>query len=293
VIDLHCHSTASDGTDSPAELVRQAVRAGVETMALTDHDTTAGWLAAGQAVAGLDCEFTLIPGAEFSCVYRRTGQRPISLHLLGYLFDPEATGLRAERARLRASRSDRGRAIVDNLNAAGYPVTWEVVQDIAAGGAVGRPHIGRALVAAGVVASVDEAFAEVLANDSPYYVAKADTDVLTAIELIRQAGGVAVIAHPWARRRGRVIDEAALAELAGAGLAGIEVDHLDHDRADRLRLREIVGELGLFATGSSDYHGANKSVQLGAETTDPQSLQQILHMASGTLPVYSAAARRD
>lgn len=290
MIDLHCHSTASDGSDRPAELVANAVAAGLRTMAITDHDTTGGWDEAGAAVAELTVEFTLIRGAEFSCVYAGADGGRISLHLLGYLFDPGYHGLKAERARLRESRLGRGEAIVDALVAAGYPISWQQVTEIAgAGAAVGRPHIGQALQHAGVVADVNEAFAELLSSSSPYYVPKADSPVLTVIELIRQAGGVAVIAHPWARRRGQVLDEQALAELVDAGLAGIEVDHADHSAADRYRLRELAAEFGTFCTGSSDYHGSRKAVRLGDETTDPGDLDRLLELASGVAPLRSPA----
>ena len=293
MIDLHCHSTASDGTDSPTELVHNAVRAGLDVMAITDHDTTGGWAEAATVVQSLDRPFTLIRGAEFSCVYRRANQAPISLHLLGYLFDPESDGLRAERARLRASRLGRGEAIVTRLVQAGFPITWERTTEIAAGGSVGRPHIGQALQEAGVVGTVNEAFAQLLSDDSPYYVPKEDSEVGTAIELLNAAGGVAVIAHPWARRRGTIIDEQALAELATLGLAGIEVDHVDHDTADRTRLRALAGELNLLHTGSSDYHGTHKTVRLGAETTHPQQLQHIVERATGANPLYSPTTPHD
>jgi hypothetical protein len=258
-------------------------------MAITDHDTTGGWDEAATAVRELDSGFTLLPGAEFSCVYQRAGQERVSLHLLGYLFDPANPGLKAERARLRENRLGRGRAIVENLIGAGFPIRWERVTEIAAGGSVGRPHIGQALVEAGAVADVNGAFAELLSDDSPYYVPKADSQVLTMISLIRAAGGVPVIAHPWARRRGRVLDEQALRELVDAGLAGIEVDHVDHSPQDRDHLRSLAHELNVFSTGSSDYHGTHKSVRLAAETTDPQCLQEIVTQARGTEPVYSGA----
>ena len=291
MIDLHCHSTASDGTDRPSELVQNAVAAGLTTMAITDHDTTGGWDEAADAVRQLDVAFTLICGTEFSCVYQGPDGDRISLHLLGYLFDPSATGLKGERIRLRENRLGRGEAIVNNLIQAGYPIRWDQVTAIADGGAVGRPHIGQALVEAGVVSSVHEAFAELLSGDSPYYVPKADSDVLTMIELIRAAGGVAVIAHPWARRREKILDEAALRALVAAGLAGIEVDHVDHTPEDRRQLRALAAELNVFTTGSSDYHGTHKAVRLAAETTDRQCLQEILSLASGVEPVYSAATR--
>ena len=291
MIDLHCHSTASDGTDRPSELVHNAVAAGLTTMAITDHDTTGGWAEASAAVRQLEVEFRLIPGAEFSCVYAGDDGDRVSLHLLGYLFDPAASGLKAERARLRENRLGRGEAIVNNLIRAGYPISWQQVRAIAGTGAVGRPHIGQALVESGVVPSVHDAFAELLSSDSPYYVPKADSEVRTMIGLIRDAGGVAVIAHPWARRRERILDERALRDLVEVGLAGIEVDHADHTPEDRARLRELAADLGVLVTGSSDYHGSHKAVRLGAETTDRQCLQQILSQAHGVEPVYSAGTR--
>lgn len=290
MIDLHAHSTASDGSDTPTELVDNAVAAGLRTLAITDHDTTGGWQEASAAVERLEVPFTLVRGTEFSCIYD-DGDERISLHLLGYLFDPEASALKEERARLRESRLGRGEAIVDALVAAGYPISWQQVVDIAGGGAVGRPHIGQALVEAGVVDTVTDAFAHLLSSSSPYYVAKREMPVQLAIELIRQAGGVPVIAHPWARRRGRILDEAALRSLVEPGLLGIEVDHLDHEPADRARLADLAAELDLIATGSSDYHGTRKKVGLGSETTGPDALERLLELATGIDQVHSPAVR--
>jgi predicted metal-dependent phosphoesterase TrpH len=289
MIDLHAHTNASDGSDTPHQLVQNAVAAGLHTVAITDHDTTAGWDEASAVTQGLQTAFTLIRGTEFSCVHEGDGA-PISLHLLGYLFDPEAEALKAERARLRESRLGRGEAIVDALVAGGYPISWQQVIDIADGGAVGRPHIGQALVQAGVVDTVTDAFAHLLSSSSPYYVPKLEMPAVKAIGLIRQAGGVPVIAHPWARKRGRILNEEALRELVAAGLLGIEVDHIDHAPDDRLRLSELVAEWGLFGTGSSDYHGTRKSVRLGAETTSPESLQRLLSQASGVPVIRSQVA---
>jgi len=286
MIDLHAHTTASDGSDTPAELIRSAAAAGVHTLAITDHDTTGGWAEAIDTVAQLEVPFTLIRGTEFSCIHNSDGDW-ISLHLLGYLFDPDAEALKAERARMRESRLGRGEAIVDALVAAGYPISWQQVVDIAGGGAVGRPHIGQALMQAGVVDSVTDAFAHLLSSSSPYYVPKREMPVRLAIELIRQAGGVPVIAHPWARKRGRILDEAALRSLVPSGLLGIEVDHPDHTAADRARLVELSAELGLISTGSSDYHGTRKPVRLGADTTSQQSLERLLSLATGIEPVRS------
>jgi predicted metal-dependent phosphoesterase TrpH len=291
MIDLHAHTTASDGSDTPAELIRNAAAAGVHTLAITDHDTTGGWDEAIAAVEQLEVPFTLIRGTEFSCIHDSDGGR-ISLHLLGYLFDPEAEALKAERARMRESRLGRGEAIVEALVAAGYPISWQQVIEIAGGGAVGRPHIGQALMQAGVVDSVTDAFAHLLSSSSPYYVPKREMPVLLAIELIRQAGGVPVIAHPWARKRGRILDEAALRSLVAPGLLGIEVDHPDHEAADRARLAGLSAELGLFCTGSSDYHGTRKAVRLGAETTSPEALQRLIGLATGIDVVRSEPARK-
>jgi len=285
-IDLHTHSTASDGTDTPAQLMAKASAQGLSVIALTDHDTTAGWEPAEQALpAGL----TLIRGTEFSCVHQGADGERISLHLLGYLFDPDHIALKAERARLRESRLGRGEQIVRNLIADGYPVTWERVQQVANGASVGRPHIAQVLVENHVVASVDEAFAELLASNGKYYAAKADTDVMDAIAMVKAAGGVTVFAHPFARRRGRVVDDDTIKAMAAAGLHGLEVDHLDHTEQDRAALRSLATELGLLQTGSSDYHGTNKTTPLGACTTAPEQLEALLAIPTALRPVTNAA----
>ncbi len=281
-IDLHAHTAASDGTDTPAQLVAAAVTAGLDVLAVTDHDTTRGWAAALDARPEL---LTVVPGAEFSCVHHDAAGHRISLHLLGYLFDPEHEGLRTERARLRASRLDRGRAIVANLVADGYPISWEQVSGYSDGGSVGRPHIGRALTAAGVVPDVSTAFTTLLSSRSRYYVHKADMEVFDAIALVRAAGGLPVFAHPLARRRGPVVDDAVISAMADAGLVGLEVDHPDHDAADRAHAAGLARELGLIATGSSDYHGTNKTTQLGACTTDPAEYERLLALPSAQRPV--------
>jgi predicted metal-dependent phosphoesterase TrpH len=280
-IDLHTHSTASDGTDTPAELVRAAAAAGLDVVALTDHDTTGGW---AEAVAALPPGLTLLRGAELSCV-SLAGPRPITLHLLAYLFDPADPAFVAERRRLRESRLDRGRRIVELLAADGYPVDWPAVRELAGGGAVGRPHVARALIRAGVVSTVDEAFGRLLSPGSPYYVSKADTEVLAGIRMVRAAGGVPVFAHPLARRRGRVVSDEVIAAMAEAGLAGLEADHPDHEPDDREHLRVVAAGLGLFVTGSSDYHGGNKAVRLGQEGTSAAGYERLVEQASGLAPV--------
>ncbi|AZK96360.1 MULTISPECIES: PHP domain-containing protein [Streptomyces] len=283
-IDLHTHSTASDGTDTPAELVRNAAAAGLDVIALTDHDTTRGHAEAIAALPGLDRPLTLVTGAELSCAVDGIG-----LHLLAYLFDPDEPELLARRELLRDDRVPRARAIVARLRELGAPVSWEQVARIAGDGSVGRPHIAAAMVELGVVPTVSDAFtAEWIADGGRAWVAKHELDPFTAIRLVKAAGGVAVIAHPAAVKRGRTISDATIAELAEAGLDGIEVDHQDHDEPTRARLRGLAAELGLLTTGSSDYHGSRKDIPLGHFTTDPEIYGEITRRATGAFPVPGA-----
>lgn len=279
-IDLHTHSTASDGTDRPAELVAVAAAAGVDVLAITDHDTTAGW---AEAAAALPPGMRLLRGAEFSCTSPTgRGDRDVAVHLLGYQFDPDHPTIVAEQRRLRAERVERLRRMTEKMAADGYPVDPDTVFSLLPDGAsAGRPHLARALVAAGVVGSVSEAFATLLYNGSPYFVPKTDTPVRSAIDMVRAAGGFAVFAHPLARRRGRVVEPSVIAELNAAGLAGVEVDHPDHVPDDRALLRRLVADTGLVATGSSDYHGTNKTTPIAIETTDPEALEELLDATTG------------
>lgn len=280
-IDLHTHSSVSDGTETPAELMATARAAGLDVVALTDHDTTDGWAEARDArPAGL----TVVPGMELSCRWFPDDQPPISVHLLAYLFDPVSPALAAERGRLREERLSRGERIVEALAGDGYPVVWAEIVEASAGGVVGRPHVARALVRAGVVESVDAAFATLLHHRSPYYVTKVDTDVRQGIALVRAAGGVPVFAHGRATKRGRVVGDDAVAEMAEAGLLGLEVDHPDHSEEERRPLRGLAGELGLIVTGSSDYHGTNKTTPIGECTTDPGQLEALLAAGTGAAP---------
>lgn len=277
-IDLHTHSDASDGTDTPAELVRNAAAAGLDVVALTDHDTTRGH---AEAIAALPEGLTLVTGAELSC--RLDG---VPLHMLAYLFDPEEPELLRERELVRDDRVPRARAMVAKLQELGVGVTWEQVARIAGEGSVGRPHIASALVELGVVASVSDAFtSDWLANDGRVFVEKHESDPFEVIRLVKAAGGVTVFAHPAAAKRGQVVPESAIAKLAAAGLDGIEADHMDHEPATRARLRGLAAELGLLATGSSDYHGSRKSVGLGEFTTDPEVYGEITRRATGAFPV--------
>ena len=283
MIDLHAHSAVSDGTDSPAGLVESAASAGLDVVAITDHDTTAGWAA---AVDALPPGLRLIRGAEFSCLAPDGRGGSVSVHLLGYLFDPESPAVAAEQTRLRDERRHRLRVMAGRMAADGFPVDPDaLLAGLAADAPAGRPHLAGALVAAGVVASVDEAFARFLATGSRYYVGRADTDVHTAVRMVCEAGGVPVLAHPFACRRGPVVEPEVIVELAAAGLGGLEVDHPDHDGAARDRLRGLADDLGLLITGSSDYHGTNKTVRLGQETTTAQMCERIEAAATGVAAV--------
>ena len=267
-IDLHTHSSASDGTQAPAELVQAAADAGLDVLALTDHDTTAGWdeATAAARVAGV----ALVRGTEVSARSER-----VSVHLLSYLQDPGYRPLADELARVVDSRVHRAERIVEALSR-DVPITWQQVLDQAGDGAVvGRPHIADVLVGNGVVRDRDAAFATLLHARGPYYVPYHAPDAVAAVQLIRAAGGVPVFAHPGADGRGRIVDDAVFDELAEAGLAGLEVFHRDNDEAQRARLQAIAERLGLLVTGSSDYHGAGKINRLGENLTAPEVLAAI------------------
>ncbi|MDQ6525639.1 PHP domain-containing protein [Nocardioides sp. LHD-245] len=274
-IDLHTHSSVSDGTESPADLVRAAAAAGLEVVALTDHDTTAGWDEA--VVAAEDTGIGLVRGIEVSTRYRGEG-----VHLLAYLPDRDDPALRAELDRIVAGREDRVPAMLARLRDLGIPVTEEALAEVSPDNQVtGRPHVADLLVRLGAVHDRDEAFARYLYDGGPAFVDRYAADLVTMLGLVTGAGGVAVVAHPWGRASAGVLDEAAFTDLAAAGLGGIEVDHLDHDRRARAGLRTIAGRLGLVVTGSSDHHGAGKTGHdLGSETTDRAQLDRILERAA-------------
>jgi 3',5'-nucleoside bisphosphate phosphatase len=283
-IDLHVHSSASDGTDPPAEVMRRAAAANLDVVALTDHDTLAG---IGPAARALPPGLTLVPGMELSCMHEGR-----SMHLLGYLTDPENAALAAETELIRDDRVHRARAMVERLRALGAPVTWERVTAIAGDAVVGRPHIARALAEAGVVATPAGAFtAEWIADGGRAHVGRYAPDPARAIALVLGAGGVPVLAHP--RSPGYEIDDEVITGLVSAGLAGLEVFHPDHDLSERTRLTLLATTLNLVMTGGSDDHGAFNESGLGSETTPPEQYERLLAQATGARPVTGRAATAE
>jgi 3',5'-nucleoside bisphosphate phosphatase len=273
-IDLHAHSSCSDGTFTPSELIRLARDRHLSVIALTDHDTTAG-LAEATAAAS-DNGLELVPGVELSATHDAS-----SVHVLCYWMDPGHAGLQSELRRLRDDRLRRGERMVEKLQALGYPITFQRVREIAGGGNIVRPHVAQALVEAGVVPSERDAFTpQLIADGGLADVQKEALPPGEAVALIDRAGGVAVLAHPgmWGKEEG--IPESLIEEMAQAGLAGLEVDHPDHDPEQRERYRALAGRLSLVATGSSDCHGTRYDpVRLGTVTTDPAQFARLKALA--------------
>jgi 3',5'-nucleoside bisphosphate phosphatase len=259
--------------------VTNAAAAGLSAIAITDHDTTAGWAV---AVAALPRGLRLVRGAELSCVSPDGRGGHCTMHLLAYLFDPAADAVVREYARARAERRERLARIADLMAADGFPINAETLMaEVPEDSTAGRPHLAQALIRAGVVSSVDEAFARFLNDRGRYYLPSSRTPIEDSIEMIAQAGGVTVLAHAFAAHRGPTVTGDVIKDLAGLGLTGVEVDHPDHDDDARARLRRLADELGLVTTGSSDYHGTNKTIRLGQETTAPEMLDEIATRATG------------
>jgi len=274
LIDLHTHSNASDGTDSPSELIDKAISKGLDLIALTDHDTVGGWDEATTALKKHESnsKLELVLGSEVSC----QGEDGTSIHMLGLLFDPNYTPLISEFEKTRENRVTRMSRIISRLNEAGIEITIEEVNAQKRGDAtLGRPHLADALVARGHVASREEAFNIFLHNGSKFYINHYSPSPEVAIRLIKEAGGVAVIAHPLASRSGRKIDLETLNQLIKAGLDGIEVDHRDHNEMERSELMRLAIEHDLVVTGSSDYHGTGKMNQLAEFTTHPEQWERL------------------
>lgn len=276
-IDLHTHSSVSDGTESPAELVRAAVDAGLGTVALTDHDSTAGWAEA--RVAASDTGLMVVPGMELS-----TNHGPASVHMLAYLFDPDDVDVVRETALIRDGRLHRAERIVERI-AADYGITWDdVLAQSVDGGTIGRPHIADALVERGYVTDRSAAFQSILHWRSGYYEKYYAPSPLDGVKLIVAAGGAPVLAHPGTRGREWVIDEKNLRQLKEAGLFGLEIFHRDNTPSGRERLFELAEMFDLQVTGSSDYHGEGKPNRLGENTTEPAVLEKLLAAGTGSAP---------
>lgn len=279
-IDLHLHSNVSDGTGSPTDVVREAHAAGVRTMALTDHDTAAGWDEAREECLRLG--MTFIPGMEFSSRIEHG-----SIHILAYLIDPYFAPLAEELDKLQNDRENRLRQMTENVSA-DYDITWDhVMEQVAASGkSLGRPHLADALVAQGIIGERGEAFDGILSKNGPYYVSQYALDPFSAVKLIRAAGGVPVMAHPTTR--GRVAPMEYIDRLIEAGLGGYEIEHRENMEPGKTILREICLERGLIMTGSSDYHGTGKPNQPGENTTAPEMLAKIIEQGTGASPSYPA-----
>jgi 3',5'-nucleoside bisphosphate phosphatase len=273
-IDLHAHTVFSDGTFTPAESVSLALERELTTLAITDHDSTEGLPEAFEAADGTALE--IVPGTEFSTVWDGQG-----VHVLAYWPDLENDEFQAELRRLREDRFTRGERMVGRLRDLGYPVKFERVREIARGGSIGRPHVARALVEAGVIAETDEAFTrELIGSGGRAYVEKHALDPLAALALVKRAGAVAVIAHPGLWREGLGVRDELIEELAANGLDGIEAAHTDHTPEMESRYRAMAGRLDLVATGSSDCHGTlYEPVRLGMVTTDPDQYARLRERA--------------
>lgn len=276
---MHAHSNVSDGTQTPAALLAAAAAAHLDVMALTDHDSTAGW---DEAIAAASLRNVgLVPGMEISC---KTSQG-VSVHLLCFLHDPAHPGLLEEITKAKIARQTRAERMVERL-AEDYPLNWDDVSaHVAPGATVGRPHIADALVAAGIVSDRNEAFASILTSHSRYFVSHYAPDPVLAVELVREAGGVPVFAHPVASARGRVVSPEIFNDMIDAGLLGVEIDHRDNPAEGKAWLRRLAARKDLIVTGSSDYHGAGKPNVLGENTTSPQMLERILGAGTGS-PAY-------
>jgi predicted metal-dependent phosphoesterase TrpH len=282
-IDLHTHSRASDGTETPAEVMRAAADAGLDVVALTDHDTADGWAEATAAAAELGLDLVL--GIEISTRFGSAG-----VHLLAYLPDADDPDLVTILDRILEGRNARVPAILERLREVGVDLTEDDVRRVAMGTpATGRPHVADALVARGVVASRAEAFDRYLNPGRPGYARRFAADLDDVVPLVVRAGGVPVVAHPWGRTARTELTADAFARLQGIGLAGIEVDHQDHDPSARERLRAIARDLGLVVTGSSDYHGTGKvGHHLGCNTTAPEELTRIRELAGAARAARAA-----
>ena len=272
--DLHSHTVMSDGTTTIEDNVRVAVELGLDGLGVTDHDTTEPFVRAVAAAEGTDLDVVL--GTEFSAEHEGS-----SVHVLGYWVDPAHQPLQDEMDRLRNERHRRAEQIVGKFHGLGIDVAFARVQELAGEAPIGRPHIAKAVLETGAVADMQEVFDRYLADGGPAYVPKYAVDPVAAVELIRAAGGVAVLAHPAlysARQRAdgtRGIESEVVEAMAGAGMVGIEADHPAHEPEERQRYRDLAVGLGLVVTAGSDFHGEAKDLALG-EATTPRDVVEVL-----------------
>jgi predicted metal-dependent phosphoesterase TrpH len=268
--DLHTHTMYSDGTFTPAELLELARERGLDVVSVTDHDTTDGLGEAGAAGDELGVE--VVPGVEFSAVREGEG-----VHVLGYFMDPSHTELMTELRRLRDDRFSRGERMVRRLQELGHPITFDRVKEIARGGNIIRPHVAQALVEAGVVPTLKDAFSdELIGSGGRAYVEKHALSPLEAIALIHRAGGACVLAHPGTWREAAPVPDDVIEELIEAGLDGIEALHPEHTPELEARYVALAEAKGLFWTGSSDCHGTRYDpVRLGMRRTPPEQLEAL------------------
>ena len=273
-IELHCHSTASDGLYPPAQVVTLAAARGVRVLALTDHDTTAGVTAA--MAAAVAHGMALIPGVELSCA-ASSGE----IHLLGYFVAVGDAAFEERLARFRGGRDRRGEAMVEKLNAIGVPVRWERVKEIAGDAAITRPHVARAMIEIGAVTSIDDAFARYLGRGRPAYVPRMQLAPADAVRLVRAAGGVPVLAHPRS-----VTDlDATLAEMIPAGLLGIEAYYGAYTPEERAALARIAASHNLITTAGSDFHGdVHGGAVIGGTPGPPDVLERLVTAAANVRP---------
>ena len=277
-IDLHAHSSVSDGTETPAQLIGAAVVAGLDVIAITDHDSTAGWAAAFDAARGTG--ITVLPGLELS-----TQLQYASVHVLGYLVDPTNPALVAATAEIRDERLHRAETMVSRI-VKDYPeLSWDdVLAQTTPGATVGRPHIADALVARGYVADRSAAFQSILHWRGGYYQPHQAPEPVVGVRLIAEAGGVPVIAHPGARGPERLLSDARLRELVDAGLFGLEAYHRDNIQGSPEKWAATAKRFGLVTTGSSDYHGDGKPNRLAENTTRREVYEQIVAHGTGAVP---------
>lgn len=270
--DLHTHSTCSDGTNTVAENVALAIERELDGIAITDHDTTDGYAEAEEAAAGTD--LVIVPGIEFSAEYDGA-----SLHVLAYWVDPDHEGLRAELRRLTDTRFRRGELMIENLQRLGYDITFERVRQIAGDDLIARPHVAQAMVEAGIVGTEKEAFDRFISDGGPAYVPKHALDPMDALALIRDAGGVCVLAHPAMWKGNGAVPDELIERMAEAGMVGLEVDHPDHDDDARAHYLDLATRLDLVPTGASDCHGARYGYRMGCDATPEERYQELRRRA--------------